>query len=235
MTLEEAVQALDEIPPQSGTYWGEAIIACREAARARLAQPAPASDARELREVSPGVYMTNIRDAAEALFRDLTNGWVITTQNGLIDCIEEHMTALLASRQTSPRCRYDAGGECAIDNDSASIESCRAMWAEERGRLIGERDGAQWAAHMMQDRLERLLAEKQGEVNLCDGCSKWPCGNHAPIGITGVKTTICANRIPSQPPAPESREWDDFCETTRMHCFHKARALLPRKPEQGEP
>jgi hypothetical protein len=40
--------------------------------------------------------MTPLRDAAEHLFRDLTNGWVITSQNGLIDCIEEHLRALLS-------------------------------------------------------------------------------------------------------------------------------------------
>jgi transcription termination factor NusB len=44
-------------------------------------------------EVSPGTWMTPSRAAAEALFRDLTDGWVITSQNGLIDCIEEHLKA----------------------------------------------------------------------------------------------------------------------------------------------
>jgi hypothetical protein len=29
------------------------------------------------------------------LFRDLTDGWVITSQNGLIDCIEEHIKAAI--------------------------------------------------------------------------------------------------------------------------------------------
>jgi hypothetical protein len=33
----------------------------------------------------------------------------------------------------------------------------RALWAEERGRLVGERDGAQEAVRMMQDRLQRIL------------------------------------------------------------------------------
>jgi hypothetical protein len=42
-------------------------------------------------EVSPGVFMTDSRAAAEALYRDLTDGWIITSQNGLIDCIEEHL------------------------------------------------------------------------------------------------------------------------------------------------
>lgn len=34
MTLREAVVALDNYPLIAGTYWGDAIIACRECARA---------------------------------------------------------------------------------------------------------------------------------------------------------------------------------------------------------
>jgi hypothetical protein len=49
----------------------------------------------DLIEVSPGVWMTETRHAAECLFRDLTDGWVITSQNGLIDCIEEHIKAAI--------------------------------------------------------------------------------------------------------------------------------------------
>ena len=45
----------------------------------------------ELIEVSPGVWLTPLRVAAEALFMDLTAAWVIKTQNGIIDCIEEHL------------------------------------------------------------------------------------------------------------------------------------------------
>jgi len=45
----------------------------------------------ELVEISPGVCLTPLRAAAEALFRDLTATWVITSQNGIIDCIEEHL------------------------------------------------------------------------------------------------------------------------------------------------
>lgn len=33
--------------------------------------------------------------------------------------------------------------------------------------------------------------------NLCDGCAKWPCGYHSPIGISGSVTTECANRQPT--------------------------------------
>lgn len=51
----------------------------------------------EIQEVSPGTYLPPIRAAAEAMFRDLTNGWVITSQNGIIDCIEEHMKAYNSS------------------------------------------------------------------------------------------------------------------------------------------
>jgi hypothetical protein len=36
MNLEAAVAALDMIPPVEGSYWGDAIIACREAARSRI-------------------------------------------------------------------------------------------------------------------------------------------------------------------------------------------------------
>lgn len=54
-------------------------------------------DVENLIEVSPGVWLTSIRAASEALFKDLTNGWVITTQTGLIDCIEEHMKAYTSS------------------------------------------------------------------------------------------------------------------------------------------
>ena len=58
------------------------------------------TDAEEIAQVSPGVFLYPLRAAAEALFRDLTNGWVITSQNGLIDCIEEHMRALSSSTLT---------------------------------------------------------------------------------------------------------------------------------------
>jgi len=44
--------------------------------------------------------MTPLRDAAEHLFRDLTDTWVITTQNGIIDCIEEHIRAYSSSTLT---------------------------------------------------------------------------------------------------------------------------------------
>lgn len=47
----------------------------------------------KLTEVSPGVFLTPSRAAAEALYRDLVDGWVITTQNGIIDCVEEHLKA----------------------------------------------------------------------------------------------------------------------------------------------
>ena len=33
--------------------------------------------------------------------------------------------------------------------------------------------------------------------NLCDGCSLWPCGTHAPIGVDGCIVTECANRKPT--------------------------------------
>jgi hypothetical protein len=51
--------------------------------------PEPSEDA--LIEVSPGVLLHKSRAAAEALFRDLVDGWVITSQNGIIDCIEKHL------------------------------------------------------------------------------------------------------------------------------------------------
>ena len=35
------------------------------------------------------------------------------------------------------------------------------------------------------------------KVNLCDGCSLWPCGTHAPIGVDGCIVTECANRKPT--------------------------------------
>jgi len=35
------------------------------------------------------------------------------------------------------------------------------------------------------------------ELNLCDDCTKWPCGHHSPRGVAGYLTTECANRIPS--------------------------------------
>jgi len=48
----------------------------------------------QLCEVSPGVFLTDTRAAAVALFRDLADGWAITSQNGLIDCIEDHIKAI---------------------------------------------------------------------------------------------------------------------------------------------
>jgi len=35
------------------------------------------------------------------------------------------------------------------------------------------------------------------DTNLCDDCTKWPCGAHSPLGVAGCITTECANRIPS--------------------------------------
>ena len=35
------------------------------------------------------------------------------------------------------------------------------------------------------------------KANLCDGCSLWPCGTHAPIGVDGCIVTECANRKPT--------------------------------------
>ena len=35
------------------------------------------------------------------------------------------------------------------------------------------------------------------KANLCDGCSLWPCGSHAPIGVGGCIVTECANRKPT--------------------------------------
>lgn len=36
MPIDEAIKALDDMPPVTGTYWGDAIIACREAALATI-------------------------------------------------------------------------------------------------------------------------------------------------------------------------------------------------------
>lgn len=35
------------------------------------------------------------------------------------------------------------------------------------------------------------------KTNLCDGCTLWPCGTHAPIGVDGCIVTECANRKPT--------------------------------------
>jgi hypothetical protein len=35
------------------------------------------------------------------------------------------------------------------------------------------------------------------KTNLCDGCTLWPCGAHAPIGVDGHIVTECANRKPT--------------------------------------
>lgn len=37
----------------------------------------------------------------------------------------------------------------------------------------------------------------ENKTNLCDGCSLWPCGSHAPIGVDGCIVTECANRKPT--------------------------------------
>lgn len=46
-------------------------------------------------------------------------------------------------------------------------------------------------------RVAHLVREGLGEINLCEGCVLWPCGNHAPLGSLEVITTKCPNRKPT--------------------------------------
>jgi hypothetical protein len=71
----------------------------------------------KLGEVSTGTYVTERRASAEALFRDLTDGWIITAQNGLIDCIEAHLSARDERiRSEALREAVDCNG-CWLDDD----------------------------------------------------------------------------------------------------------------------
>lgn len=84
----------------------------------------------KLIEASPGVFLTDTRAAAEALFRDLTDGWIITTQNGLIDCIEEHLKAynssLLADLAIARRNNREAiRAEALKEAADRAVEKCR--------------------------------------------------------------------------------------------------------------
>ncbi len=95
--------------------WGEIAYAIEHGGdpvavlRAHFPEPAPAEQGEEqIVEVSPGVWLTPLRHAAECLWRDLplkgeAPNKTFRSSSESIDCIEEHMKALLAARPQPAR------------------------------------------------------------------------------------------------------------------------------------
>jgi hypothetical protein len=87
----------------------------------------PAPDVSALREVSPGVWLTESRHAAECLWRDLPlndDGTFRSTTSSL-DTIEKHMVAFLEGHRPD------------LDVSEAEKELCMAILGE-RGRSVDE-------------------------------------------------------------------------------------------------